>query len=242
MSHTGKRMFFESYNEVRYMMMCERCGGVLMSDIYICINSHPHCTECIVETQSANSIPICKKCNREIFNRGLSIEGLRDSMLFPCKWEECFERHRITEIDQHERVCRFKQIHCSACKGITYYPQDTIYRHMKAQHNITFKDIQPKNHLEIIDKLAVTSLRKKSYLIGLSHQNCYFVISLKYNTFLRKIYIGCQTLDASQRSIQIALSGKLVSKNIYGGQLAIFFTEKSAELPDELFLEFSVFN
>jgi hypothetical protein len=236
-------MLFESYSECRYMMMCERCGGVLMSDIYICINSHPHCADCIVDTQAIhNSIPLCKKCNKEIFNRSHSIESLRDAMLFPCKWEECSERYRIMEIDSHERVCRFKQIHCSACKGVTYYPQDTIHLHMKAQHNITFKQILPQDHLEIIQKLAVTSLRQKSYLIGLSYQNCYFVISLRYNTFLKKIYIGCQTLDASTRCIQLALGGQLVSKNIYGGQLAIFFTEKTAELPDELFLEFSVFN
>jgi len=243
MSHTGKRMFFESYKEVRYMMMCERCGGVLMGDIYICINSHPHCADCLLDVQGVQtSIPICKKCNREIFNRSLSIEGLRDSMLFPCKWEECCERYRITEIDQHERVCRFKQIHCSACKGVTYYPQDTIHLHMKSQHNITFKEIDPKNHLEIIQKASVTALKVKSYLIGLNYQNCYFLISLKYNSILRKIYIGCQTLDSSSRSIQLALGGQLVSKNIYGGQLAIFFTERIIRLPEELFLEFSLFN
>lgn len=236
-------MFFESYSECRYMMMCERCGGVLMSDIYICVNSHPHCADCIVDTPGIpNSIPVCKKCNKEIFNRSHSIENLRDSMLFPCKWEECCERYKITELDQHERVCRFKQIHCSACKGVTYYPQDTIHLHMKAVHNLTFKQISPKNHLEIIQKVSVISLRKKSYLIGLNYQDCYFVISLKYNTFLKKIYVGCQTLDACSRRIQLALSGMLVSKGIYGGQLAIFFTEKVTELPEELFLEFSVLN
>lgn len=225
----GKRKLIESYEGCRDLMLCIGCRFFIEDAVYTCKNTHAHCGDCLA-TQ-----PICKMCNSVVQIRNHIIESLRESIQFACKWEHCLERFPLSALHEHERECLHKQIHCGICKGVTYYSADSITSHVIDTHKIVFDNVHESYGMT----MPLSYVKgKNGKIIGLHFKQRRIIVKFIYNKRLDRLYIGCQTLEPQKFNISIDLNGKVVVKNLFGGEFTLFFRKKYHKLSKYISLSF----
>jgi len=89
---------------------CPLCTNIFGGTIYQCLSGHLLCCTC--SEKVGQSCPSCGELYGTVKSRNLVLEGILDSMTFPCiyKDEGCKETCRRQDIDIHGNSCGYKYL------------------------------------------------------------------------------------------------------------------------------------
>ncbi|XP_056649023.1 uncharacterized protein LOC130453351 [Diorhabda sublineata] len=128
---------------------CPVCNEFMIPPIYICVNGHSLCNECLEKVQC------CPNCRSSLENktRNFTVEKLTTKVHYPCKNREigCGISTTSDKIREHERVCDLTDTTCILKCG-TKLTRLAIYNHLNEVHADNILKINHIHTRDVHDK------------------------------------------------------------------------------------------
>jgi len=117
-----------SLNEdLKDVLECPACLTVPRSGpIYQCNRGHVVCNNC------RKNILICPQCRETLRHnvRSLVAEKMRDKVCIPCKFEGCKVEMKRQPLEQHERICAYREVMCPGSECSKMIPLPKLIDHV----------------------------------------------------------------------------------------------------------------
>ena len=95
--------------------------------IFSCPNGHLVCQKCKRE-----SCPTCREVMGD--NKSLVAVKLIERILHDCKFVECEEEFPLNEIDEHEKICKHRDVTCPHSQCVLKVPLSKLLAYLESNH------------------------------------------------------------------------------------------------------------
>ena len=128
-SNDGKKL---KTDEVLEFITCSVCREIILPPIMQCTKGHLICIDC---KKKCTTCPQCR--GRMEHSRNFAFEKIVSDMLFPCKYDNCNQLVKYSDLKTHYETCKFKPFDCykNNCAYQSNNIKDII-DHLKNEHSL----------------------------------------------------------------------------------------------------------
>ncbi|XP_069685889.1 uncharacterized protein [Periplaneta americana] len=98
----------DDLKKLQDLMECPKCGRVMQSPIYICMDGHNVCSRCVTKDRKK-----CQSCKSEVTD-SLNLFAESVSKILPARcqnWRSgCEEQMNIQQVSAHENICPYRKL------------------------------------------------------------------------------------------------------------------------------------
>lgn len=131
--------------KIRSELECPVCTEYMIGEIYLCINGHSICKNCIERVQP--NCPICRGLIAD--RRNFTLENIASALTYPCK--NCGADLNANEIATHELKCDPGHFNCNTifarCEWSGQYWE--VKSHIETQHKQNIEKWKPLDNFQL---------------------------------------------------------------------------------------------
>jgi len=192
-------------------LKCPVCLDFMREKIFQCSQGHLVCGDC----KKLLTTNICPTCRGDMgSNRCRVAEKARETLKFPCQWQEdgCSVSLVCRDLHYHEQTCAFRPVQCDICGESVSI--SSFERHLSVKHKLNPHELSDRLSCEIKltnsrgdidpDWIFVLKSEEETYLLKLYFKaTSFFAIlrSLKFDSDFDKRHICTITVDSGTRNI-----------------------------------------